>query len=184
MKRLIASPRPSSPRLTPQTVHALRFPPQTPPPSRTYASGGTFDKNFDSRKAAVTDRHRLDSQSIDYTGSGTDAAVAERSDVSFDPSKSSVDPEQARKLAGQGGDHKVNPLEVSPANRAVSETSREAEGGRNTVSVKGETMSYFSKTTVKKGDRKMGMGGEKKVFKGFDRRQERQTPTVVKPGSR
>lgn len=182
MKRLVASPRPSSLRLTPQAIHALRFPTQTSAVPRTYASG-TVDKNFDSRKAAIADRHKLDSQSTEYSGSGTDDAVAERSDVSFDPAKS-LDPEQARELTGRGGDHETNPLEVSPANRAVSETSREAEGGRNTESVKGETTSYFSKTTLKKGDGKMGMGGEKKVFKGFDRRKEGQTPTYIKPGSR
>lgn len=173
MKRLITSPRASSPRLNLETIQALRLHPQATPSPRAYSEA--VDKNFDSRKAAIADRHRLDSQTTENTGTGTDASVAERADVSFDPTKS-LDPEHARQRAGQG-ESNINPLEVSSANKDVSETSREAETGRDTVSVRKETTSYFSKT-LKAGH------GEAGEFKGFDRRKEGQTPTYVKPGSR
>lgn len=182
MKRLTHTPRLCSPRVNLRSIHSLR-PTQYPAAhSVRHYSQPVNKPNFESRKQSVTDRHRIDRQSTEYTSSGTDSSVADRGDVSFDPNKS-LDPEQARELAAKGEPaDSPNPLEFSPANPAVSDTSREAEGGRNTWSEKSETKGGFFGAKSKATDGKMG--NEDKVFKGFDRRKEGQTPTVVPPGSR
>lgn len=67
----------------------------------------------------------MDTQPNEYAKSGTDAATAHDS-AAFDP-KSSNDPEEARKQADNGdGD---NPLDVSPANPALSSGTSEVSGG-------------------------------------------------------
>jgi hypothetical protein len=179
MKRLIHSPRPCSPRLNLETIQPLRITSQ-PPAFIRANSDSRLSQNFDSRKKAQTDTQHLDRQSTEYTASGTDSSVADRGDVSFDPAKS-LDPQQARELAGKGT-AAANPLEVSPANPAVSSTSREVEGGRDSWSQKSETRGFFGEK-AKATDGKVGEQ-HKRVFKGFDRRKEGQTPRYIKPGSR
>lgn len=120
----------------------------------------TVNQDFNDKKSTHLERDKVYGQSAEYTGSGTDDAVAARQDIAFNASKTaSLDPEHARKEAGKG-DVDVNPLEVSPANREVSETSREIEGGAGEhVEVKKETKTYkFTKSA----DGKMGEGGAKK----------------------
>lgn len=68
----------------------------------------------------------MDTQSNEYSKSGTDTDAAEQNHVAFD-SSSPNDPEEAKKQAGKGNE--VNPLDASPANPELSSgTSEESSG--------------------------------------------------------
>ena len=68
----------------------------------------------------------MDTQSNEYSKSGTDGATAGQDEAAFDPN-SSNDPDEARKTAGEGNEG--NPLDVSPANPELSSGTSEVSGG-------------------------------------------------------
>ncbi|ORY62549.1 uncharacterized protein BCR38DRAFT_317955, partial [Pseudomassariella vexata] len=66
------------------------------------------------------DRESVKPRAHEYTGSGSDDGAAAQEDAAFNPDKTS--PEEAKKTAGKGqAEGDSNPLEVSPANKDVSE---------------------------------------------------------------
>ena len=80
----------------------------------------TSDPNFKPN----LDRHTLKPESDEYSKTGGDHAAAAQKSASFDPKN--LDVEGEKDIAGKGVD--VNPLDVSPANREVSQARAEDEG--------------------------------------------------------
>ncbi|ETN39981.1 uncharacterized protein HMPREF1541_04256 [Cyphellophora europaea CBS 101466] len=77
-----------------------------------------------------------------------------------------------------------DPLEVSPANRSVSETTSEVDGQAEPSGRKSPTQaepSFYSESLGK-----TKSSNQKKEFKGFDRRkkEEKERVHVFGPGSR
>lgn len=74
----------------------------------------------------------MNTDSDEYTKSGTDDISAKQEEAAFDPK--ATKPETERKIAGEDGkgnkagkEGKGNPLDVSPANKDVSQQRGEQE---------------------------------------------------------
>ncbi|KAI9806562.1 MAG: hypothetical protein M1833_003749 [Piccolia ochrophora] len=76
------------------------------------------------------DKDSINTESTEYSKSGSDAASAAQEQAAFDPTE--TDPQAEQGTAGEGDGGGSNPLEVSPANPDVShppENDGGAEGG-------------------------------------------------------
>jgi hypothetical protein len=135
---------------------------------KTLASD-TVGKDFDRKKSVQENPGKLDSQSYEYSYSGTDDAVAGIETYTNPPP---TDPEQAKELAGGQTDN-YNLLKVSPANPKVSETGR--EDNEFPVKPKQTATSYRSNST---GKSKSTGAPQDKTYAGVDKRQP-QSPRVV-----
>lgn len=71
------------------------------------------------------DRESINTESTEYSKSGSDDSSAAQEDAAFNTDTTS--PREEKKKAGQGNEG--NPLEVSPANPEISKPSSETEGG-------------------------------------------------------
>ena len=84
------------------------------------------------QKDEPQDREALDPRKEEYSKSGGgDEAAADQSEAAFDPNK--TDPESAKNTAGRGRGSGGNPLDVSPANKDISQPKaggKEVSGGR------------------------------------------------------
>ncbi|ETI23893.1 hypothetical protein G647_05700 [Cladophialophora carrionii CBS 160.54] len=170
-------------------------------------------QDIQSKRNAQQARTTIDRQSYEYTNSGTDDAVAAQ-DTSYTPNTGSTSnpgeaiaqaaeelqqqsqppvstaatsthsQAQAQSQAGV----KFNPLEVSPANTAISSTTSEYEGGGSTVVAHGgehlpnqaPPKTYMGTTTHKSKSKSASViskTSEKKVFAGKDTRKD------VRPGA-
>ncbi|CCU74233.1 hypothetical protein BGHDH14_bgh03666 [Blumeria hordei DH14] len=69
------------------------------------------------------DRESMDTAPTEYSKSGTDTTSAKQEKAAFDPTVTS--PEKEKEIAGRGNEG--NPLNVSPANRSVSESPSSRE---------------------------------------------------------
>lgn len=65
----------------------------------------------------------MDTAPTEYSKSGTDTTSAQQEKAAFDPTVTS--PEKEEEIAGRGNEG--NPLNVSPANRGVSESPSSQE---------------------------------------------------------
>lgn len=117
-------PRPSLPHhdhqpLTPllSSFHQSR-PFSTPSPSRKSTDSDT--------KSSLLDREAINTESNEYSKTGSDDGAASQEDPAFNPAK--TDPEEELGSIGPGKDG-LDPLEVSPANPDVSQPMDEKEGG-------------------------------------------------------
>ena len=72
----------------------------------------------------MLDREKMNTESTEYSKSGSDAAAATEDDAAFDPDKTSPEAEK-----NSGGSSSNNPLEVSPGNQDVSQARDSTEGG-------------------------------------------------------
>lgn len=88
------------------------------------AQSGTNHPN--TQREAQEDREKIDTQSNEYSKSGTDVTSADQEKTAFDPN-SPNDPDEARKEAGKG--NQINPLDASPANPELSGGTSEVSGG-------------------------------------------------------
>lgn len=91
-----------------------------------YAGSQSGTNHPNPQRDAQEDREKMDTQSNEYSKSGTDVASAGQEEAAFDP-KSSNDPDDAREKAGEGNE--VNPLDASPANQELSSGTSEVSGG-------------------------------------------------------
>ena len=120
-------------------VRPIRFTPHTVAPclaarsSRLYgtskdSSSNSSDPSSDSgsMRDAQLDRTKIDRQSNEYSKSGTDDNLAAQSRTSFDPTRSN-DPADSRVTSGHDNSSN-NPLDVSPANREISQGTEEETG--------------------------------------------------------
>ncbi|PBP20968.1 hypothetical protein BUE80_DR008221 [Diplocarpon rosae] len=73
------------------------------------------------------DKDSINTEATEYSKSGTDDAAARQEEAAFDPS--TTDPQEERKIAGEGNEESGNPLDVSPANPEVSKQRGQQEGG-------------------------------------------------------
>ena len=140
--------------------------------------------DIDHVKQAQENATFIDTQSNEYSKSGSDDAVADLENVSFDRS-AQPGPEDANEQVNRARNMKTNPLEVSPANRDVSKYSPEIDGGASehaskTHSTKSRS-SYHAESA-----RKVKSVDQKKDFKGFDRRkkEDKDSPISFRPGNR
>jgi hypothetical protein len=78
------------------------------------------------------DKDSLTPRSTEYSKSGDDDAAAATSKTAFDPNQTA--PETEDKSADQESGQNVNPLNVSPANRGVSQPRESTEGGAESSS--------------------------------------------------
>ena len=144
--------------------------------------GSQLDIN--SVRQAQQDPTAIDRQSNEYSKSGSDDAVAGLENVSFEPSAKEK-AEAVNEHVDQARDMRNNPLEVSPANRKVSEHTAEIDGDAGAHAAKTSSTqsgsSYHAESS-----RKVKSSDQKKDFKGFDRRSkaEKESPHSVIPGSR
>ncbi|CAG8983928.1 hypothetical protein HYALB_00006895 [Hymenoscyphus albidus] len=111
-----ASPSPSSSRTFPSASSSVR--------TLTTSTPLSFPRKGNE------DRESMNTDSDEYTKSGTDDLSAKQEEAAFDPK--ATKPETERKIAGESkGDKKDegkgNPLDVSPANREVSQQRGEQE---------------------------------------------------------
>ena len=140
--------------------------------------------DINSVRQAQEDATGIDRQSNEYSKTGSDDAVAGLENVSFEPSTKDS-PEAANERVNRAGDMRNNPLEVSPANRKVSEHTAEIDGDAGTHAARTPSnqsgSSYHAESS-----RKVKSSAPKKEFKGFDRRskEEKDSPHSVIPGSR
>ncbi|KAI9818841.1 MAG: hypothetical protein M1827_007662 [Pycnora praestabilis] len=111
--------RPSTTRLT----TGRQFHPSTP---TTYARKDSQDKDS------------INTESTEYSKSGSDAGSAQQDEAAFDPKQ--TDPVEQKDTAGEGTGSE-NPLEVSPANPEVSKPRGEQEGGAQSSSSSSGTTS-------------------------------------------
>ncbi|KAL8743517.1 MAG: hypothetical protein Q9190_004146 [Brigantiaea leucoxantha] len=93
------------------------------------------------------DRESINTEPSEYSKSGTDNASAEKTaDAAFDPSI--TDPgKQKDKASHESGGPSENPLEVSPANKEISEPREGTEGGAESSSKSSETGSARERTS-------------------------------------
>ncbi|KAK5945904.1 hypothetical protein PMZ80_000043 [Knufia obscura] len=91
-----------------------------------YAGSQSGTNNSNPQRDAQEDREQIDTQSNEYSKSGTDDSSGAQEEAAFDPN-SSNDPDEARKKAGEG--QEGNPLDVSPANPELSSGTSEVSGG-------------------------------------------------------
>ena len=95
--------------------------------SRTASTKSGVDGHFDDKKDVQLDREKMDRQSYENTGSGTDDAVAGEHELSYGQESPNT-PEGARDEAGRINKNSTyNPLEVSAANPDVSFKGTEHE---------------------------------------------------------
>lgn len=140
--------------------------------------------DINSVRQAQEDSTGIDRQSNEYSKTGSDDAVADLENVSFE-SSAKDDPESANERVNRAGNMRNNPLEVSPANRKVSEHTAEIAGDAGTHAARTPSTqsgsSYHAESS-----RKVKSSEQKKDFKGFDRRskEEKESPHSVIPGSR
>jgi len=73
------------------------------------------------------DKDSINTESTEYSKSGSDAAAAGVEEAAFDPKKTS--PEDEKKTADKESGDDPNPLDVSPANADVSKPRGSTEGG-------------------------------------------------------
>jgi hypothetical protein len=135
-------------------------------------------KEMHSVRQAQENVKHIDTQTSEYSKSGSDDAVAAMHTTSFDPSEP-TDPEESKERLSK---HSLNnPLEVSPANKTISDTTSEMEGGgTDRRKTGGSTYAGDSSRKSKPSE----LLDEKKVGSGFDRRKKSETPATFAPGSR
>ncbi|KAL9619747.1 MAG: hypothetical protein Q9160_005678 [Pyrenula sp. 1 TL-2023] len=102
-----------SPIRSSKFVNSLRLQPYTTSPQLQIPRKGAEDRNS------------INTDATEYSKSGTDDSAASQSDPAFNPSK--TDPEDQLSAAGQGVES--NPLDVSPANKDISNPRDQREGG-------------------------------------------------------
>jgi hypothetical protein len=94
------------------------------PLSTTPAYGSTASQNPDPKREAVESRHNINTAADEYAQSGSDDSAAKNEQAAFGRES---DPQKAKQKAGEGNE--VNPLDASPANPEISQTTSEVEGG-------------------------------------------------------
>lgn len=178
----------------------------TPILTRTYASPATYtspsqipttksktDEDIAAKKNAQAgnadaDPTRIDRQSQEYGLSGTDDAVAQDDQVSF---QRGSDPEASRVAAGRNNDN--NPLQVSPANPDASLAGTEyvnaveyrPEKGPTTTKSQGKAKTRVMRDADVNEEERVG-----RAFAGADKRKDQSPREVankgrfVSPGSR
>lgn len=132
-----------------------------PPPSGQDASS-------QKKREALEDRHAIDRQSDETSKSGTDDVVAAQSNISFSRTEHNSDPSELRSKADHQS-HWSNPLDASPANPSLSNSTAEVEGGakkKKTIIVEEETRTYSGKKPTGEQGHKVEAGFEKRVFAG------------------
>ncbi len=82
--------------------------------------------NDKEEKSALLDREAVNTESNEYSKSGSDAGAASQQDPAFEPGKTDPDSELASSKPGSDG---RDPLDVSPANTEISKPRDEKEGG-------------------------------------------------------
>jgi hypothetical protein len=152
-----------------------------PPPSGQNASS-------QEKREAMEDRHTIDRQSDETSKSGTDDVVAAQSNISFNTNEHDNDPSELRFKASRQT-HWSNPLNASPANPSMSESTAEVEGGakKKTVIIEEEKGTYSGKKRA--GECKLEAGFEKRVFAGSttggkQKGKGHQDPPLVEQGVR
>lgn len=135
-------------------------------------------KETHSMRQAQENVKHIDTQTSEYSKSGSDDAVAAMQTTSFDPSEP-TDPEESKERLSKHSSN--NPLEISPANRTISDTTSEIEGG-STDKRKTGGSTYAGDSSRK--SKPSELLDEKKVGSGFDRRKKGETPATFAPGSR
>ncbi|KEF53221.1 uncharacterized protein A1O9_10669 [Exophiala aquamarina CBS 119918] len=135
----------------------------------------------------MENRHSIDRQSDETSKSGTDDVVAAQSNISFGKNEHGNDPSELLSNAGRR-DHWSNPLDASPANPSMSESTAEVEAGakKKTVIIE-QKASYMGKKRV--GEHNVEAGFEKRVFAGSttggkQKGKGHQDPPVVEQGVR
>lgn len=136
----------------------------------------------------MEDRHAIDRQSDETSKSGTDDVVAAQSNISFGKNEDETDHSELLSKAGRQ-DHWSNPLDVSPANPRMSESTTEVEGGvkKKTVVIEEQKSTYKGKKRV--GEHDVEAGFEKRVFAGSttggkQKGKAHQDPPLVEQGVR
>ena len=136
----------------------------------------------------MEDRNAIDRQSDETSKSGTDDVVAAQSNISFSTNEHDNDPSELRSKASRQT-HWSNPLNASPANPSMSESTAEVEGGakKKTVIIEEEKGTYRGKK--RDGEYKLEAGFEKRVFAGSttggkQKGKGHQDPPLVEQGVR
>ncbi|ESZ94315.1 hypothetical protein SBOR_5311 [Sclerotinia borealis F-4128] len=75
------------------------------------------------------DKNSINTESTEYSKSGTDDAAAREEEAAFDPNTTRPETEKAQAGKGAKKEGEGNPLEVSPANTVVSEQKGGRGGG-------------------------------------------------------
>lgn len=99
---------------------SLRSTPFHPARSTTRLFSAFPSRRQDDKKDSMLDREKMNTESNEYSKSGSDAAAATEDQAAFDPDKTS--PESQKNSEGK-------PLEVSPGNHDVSQARDTEEGG-------------------------------------------------------
>jgi hypothetical protein len=151
-------------------------------------------RDIQSKRAAQQTRTTIDRQSTEYTNSGTDDAVAAQQ-TSYTPNTGSTsNPGKAIAQAAEEAqqqqvetqaDLNINPLELSPANTALSSTTSAYEEGSSISVARGRggeapPRTYMGTTTQKSKSAQSTISRTsetKKVFAGSDTRKD------VRPGA-
>ncbi|KAI4276759.1 MAG: hypothetical protein LQ337_002285 [Flavoplaca oasis] len=85
------------------------------------------------------DKDSINTEATEYSKSGTDDESARQEDTAFDPGV--TEPGHQKDKVGAKTGASDNPLEVSPANHAISQPRHEQEGGSENSSVSSGTTS-------------------------------------------
>jgi len=72
-------------------------------------------------------KDRINTESTEYSKSGTDNEAANQESVAFNPDV--TDPAAEKKKAGESNEESGNPLDASPANHDISKPRSTTEGG-------------------------------------------------------
>lgn len=83
------------------------------------------ESNQHPQKSAQEHRDQINPEANEYAKSGTDDQAAGQEEAAFNPNI--TDPQHAKEKAGEG--NQVNPLDASPANPDISQTTEEESPG-------------------------------------------------------
>ncbi|KAJ8063097.1 hypothetical protein OCU04_008340 [Sclerotinia nivalis] len=108
-------------RLAPTTIHSKPTLPATLPLTRPFTSTPTPQiPRKDSQQ-----KDSINTSPTEYSKSGTDDAAAGKQSAAFDPNITNPESEKDQAGKGEKKEGYGNPLEVSPANRDVSQKTDE-----------------------------------------------------------
>ncbi|KKY14040.1 hypothetical protein UCRPC4_g06867 [Phaeomoniella chlamydospora] len=84
----------------------------------------------DDKKSTLMDREKMNTESNEYSKTGSDAKAAQEGEAAFDPSTTSPEAEKdSSSSTAPDSESQGDPLEMSPGNAKASQPRDEQEGG-------------------------------------------------------